>query len=335
MIMEANTAAAPLPDSETQPNKRSRKKSIVWEHFTLKTLGPGCVKAYCKRCGKEFACVTDSKQIGTSHLKRHLSSGSCQRNDPENGASGVVASACSPNKRARTAPRVANALLAMRETVGKVRESVKYVKSSEDHEKKFFDLKRQLQVPGVMELFDQYWRERCLILAVAAAMDPRCKMKHVESTFAKMFGENAEVWIKMAEVGLHELFVEYIVQMLPPSSTNSDEGNEAMLKMELLMLSSTATDSEEGNHTMIKTDLPVLSSTATSGDEGNEAKPKTEACHEGLLDGSLFGAEELSDIDFFMSDFTPINPELNEYLEEPLEPNDLLMMGGRYFWFKT
>ncbi|XP_045830074.1 zinc finger BED domain-containing protein DAYSLEEPER-like isoform X2 [Trifolium pratense] len=78
--------------------------------------------------------------------------------------------------------------------------------------------------------FDQYWRESCLILAVAVAMDPRHKMKLVESIFAKIFGENAKQWITIVENGLHELFIEYNTEMLHFTTIDADEGDDIMLK---------------------------------------------------------------------------------------------------------
>lgn len=63
--------------SEAQPNKRRRKISVVWEHFTIETVGPGCTKACCKLCKKSFAYITGSKLAGTSHLKRHIALGIC------------------------------------------------------------------------------------------------------------------------------------------------------------------------------------------------------------------------------------------------------------------
>jgi len=62
---------------ETQPNKRRKKKSIVWEHFTIETVSPGCRRACCKVCKQSFAYSTGSKVAGTSHLKRHIAKGSC------------------------------------------------------------------------------------------------------------------------------------------------------------------------------------------------------------------------------------------------------------------
>ncbi|XP_022749645.1 zinc finger BED domain-containing protein DAYSLEEPER-like [Durio zibethinus] len=62
---------------ETQPNKRRKKKSIVWEYFTIENVSPGCRRACCKRCKQSFAYSTGSKVAGTSHLKRHIAKGTC------------------------------------------------------------------------------------------------------------------------------------------------------------------------------------------------------------------------------------------------------------------
>ncbi|KZV50209.1 zinc finger BED domain-containing protein DAYSLEEPER-like [Dorcoceras hygrometricum] len=67
----------PLIDPVAQPTKRRKKKSIVWEHFTIETVGPGCRRACCKQCKQSFAYSTGSKVAGTSHLKRHIAKGTC------------------------------------------------------------------------------------------------------------------------------------------------------------------------------------------------------------------------------------------------------------------
>ncbi|VFQ67393.1 unnamed protein product [Cuscuta campestris] len=67
----------PPNSSETQPNKRRKKKSIVWEHFTIEAVGDGCRKACCKECKQLFAYSQGSKVSGTSHLKRHIAKGAC------------------------------------------------------------------------------------------------------------------------------------------------------------------------------------------------------------------------------------------------------------------
>ncbi|XP_054821428.1 zinc finger BED domain-containing protein DAYSLEEPER-like [Prosopis cineraria] len=72
---------------ETQPSKRRKKKSVVWEHFTIETISPGCRRACCKQCKQSFAYSTGSKVAGTSHLKRHIAKGTCSallRNQQQN-----------------------------------------------------------------------------------------------------------------------------------------------------------------------------------------------------------------------------------------------------------
>ncbi|XP_044464180.1 zinc finger BED domain-containing protein DAYSLEEPER-like isoform X2 [Mangifera indica] len=66
-----------VTSQETQPNKRRKKKSIVWEHFTIETVSAGCRRACCKQCKQSFAYSTGSKVAGTSHLKRHIAKGTC------------------------------------------------------------------------------------------------------------------------------------------------------------------------------------------------------------------------------------------------------------------
>ncbi|KAJ7978967.1 zinc finger BED domain-containing protein DAYSLEEPER-like [Quillaja saponaria] len=72
---------------EVQPNKGRKKKSMVWEHFTIETVSPGCRRACCNQCKQSFAYSTGSKVAGTSHLKRHIAKGTCPallRNQEQN-----------------------------------------------------------------------------------------------------------------------------------------------------------------------------------------------------------------------------------------------------------
>lgn len=111
--MEIDALVSPIMnneqlDSETQPIKCRRKKSVVWEHFTVEKVGAGCTRAYCKQCKKSFAYISGSKLAGTSHLKRHIALGICPASRPKNqqspyfktGNSGDTA----PRKRARATP---------------------------------------------------------------------------------------------------------------------------------------------------------------------------------------------------------------------------------------
>ncbi|XP_024980646.1 zinc finger BED domain-containing protein DAYSLEEPER-like [Cynara cardunculus var. scolymus] len=67
----------PMNDVETQPTKNRKKKSIVWEYFTIENVGAGCRRACCMQCKQSFAYSTGTKVAGTSHLKRHIAKGGC------------------------------------------------------------------------------------------------------------------------------------------------------------------------------------------------------------------------------------------------------------------
>ncbi|KAJ7962834.1 zinc finger BED domain-containing protein DAYSLEEPER-like [Quillaja saponaria] len=70
--------------SESQPNKRGRRTSIVWEHFTLADVAPDQKRAYCNECNKSYAYSTGTKVSGTSHLKRHIDRKKCKNNCQKN-----------------------------------------------------------------------------------------------------------------------------------------------------------------------------------------------------------------------------------------------------------
>ncbi|CAL5327640.1 unnamed protein product [Camellia sinensis] len=587
MDMDIPTNNSEPPSLDGNSNKRRRKKSIVWEYFTIETVGAGCTRACCKQCKKSFAYITGSKLAGTSHLKRHIALGICpvsRRNNEENNqlipytpgikTDGAASGTDPPRKRYRTTPvfasipfnqnicnheiakmiilhdyplnivehtgffdfvrnlqpqfnmvsfdaiqreclgiylrekqsllnlldgipgrmsltldmltsdqtlgyvfltghfidvdwklnrRILNvitvpspdsevafnhavvaclrdwsldsklltltldqsfandtvrenlrgllsiknplilsgqlligncyarvlsclaqdALGSMKETIKKVRESVKYVKTSDAIEEKFFELKQQLQVPSMKSLiiddqtkwnttyhmlvaaselkevfscldtsdpnyketpsmdewkqvetlctylkllfdaanilitttyptantffhevwkiqlelthasmsedpfisnlikplqekFDKYWKDTSLVLASAVVMDPRFKMKLVEFSFSRIYSEDAEAWMKIVDEGVRELFLEYIVQSLPPP-----------------------TFVEEGNEVVGKTELPDQEGTLLSTGDG------------------------LSDFEVYISEITgdqQMKSELDQYLEESLLP---------------
>ncbi|XP_061366628.1 zinc finger BED domain-containing protein DAYSLEEPER-like isoform X2 [Gastrolobium bilobum] len=568
---------------ETQPIKRRKKKSMVWEHFTIETVSPGCRRACCNRCKQSFAYSTGSKVAGTSHLKRHIAKGTCpallHNQDPNQltpytprlSGSGAGNASNTPKRRyrshitpykvfdqdrgrheiarmiimhdhplhmvedpgfvafvknlqpqfnmvtfntvqgdcvatylmekqnliryfqrlpgrvcltldiwtssqsvgyvfitghfvdtdwklqrrilnvvmepypdsdsaishavavclsdwnlegrlfsitcnqaltevalenlrpllslknplilngqllignciARTLSNVANDLLSLAQgIVNKIRESVKYVKTSESHEEKFLELKQQLQVPSERSLFiddqtqwnttyqmlvaaselkevfscldtsdpdykgrptiqdwklvetlctylkplfdaaniltttthptaitffhevwkleldltravmnedpfisnltksmqekiDKYWRDCSLVLVIAVVMDPRFKMKLVEFSFTKIYGENADVYIKIVDDGIHELFYEYVALPLPLTPAYVEEGSA-------------------GSHMKV----------------------------EGSPGGTLLSDNGLTDFDAYIMETTSqqMKSELDQYLEESLLP---------------
>ncbi|KAK9697873.1 hypothetical protein RND81_08G066300 [Saponaria officinalis] len=100
---------------DIQPGKRRKKKSIVWEHFTIETVSAGCRRACCKVCKQSFAYSTGSKVAGTSHLKRHIAKGTCpvilrqqEKNQlspylPKSGGTETTSTVQQPKRRYRTA----------------------------------------------------------------------------------------------------------------------------------------------------------------------------------------------------------------------------------------
>uniref|UniRef100_A0A7N0VI31 BED-type domain-containing protein n=1 Tax=Kalanchoe fedtschenkoi TaxID=63787 RepID=A0A7N0VI31_KALFE len=74
---EDNQLAMVDSEVETQPAKRRKKKSLVWDHFVIEDVGSGNRRAFCKQCKQSFAYSTGSKVAGTSHLKRHIDKGTC------------------------------------------------------------------------------------------------------------------------------------------------------------------------------------------------------------------------------------------------------------------
>ncbi|XP_037445775.1 zinc finger BED domain-containing protein RICESLEEPER 2-like [Triticum urartu] len=72
----------PLVSADVSPptsSRRRKKKSPVWEHFTIQHV-PGdkrCRIACCNLCKGTFAYSSGAKIAGTSHLKRHIIQGSC------------------------------------------------------------------------------------------------------------------------------------------------------------------------------------------------------------------------------------------------------------------
>ncbi|KAI4356677.1 hypothetical protein L6164_000682 [Bauhinia variegata] len=63
-------------------------------------------------------------------------------------------------------------------------------------------------------------------------MDPRFKMKLVEFSFPKIYGDDAHVYIKIVDDGIHELFHEYVNLPLPLTPAYAEEGSAGGMKMD-------------------------------------------------------------------------------------------------------
>ncbi|GAA0171204.1 hypothetical protein LIER_25294 [Lithospermum erythrorhizon] len=112
--------------------------------------------------------------------------------------------------------------------------------------------------------FDTYWKSCCFILAIAVVMDPRFKMKLVEFSFQKIYGdEKAPEYVKTVDEGLHELFLEYTA--LPSSlSSTLDNGNNGTVKAE----GRQGGDAADNGHALMDFDMYIK--------QTNSQDPKTE-----------------------------------------------------------
>ncbi|XP_021888431.1 zinc finger BED domain-containing protein RICESLEEPER 1-like [Carica papaya] len=121
-------------------------------------------------------------------------------------------------------------------------------------------------------------------------MDPRFKMKLIEFSFSKIYGEDAGMWIKIIDDNVHELFYEYSTPALPPPETFVGGGNEIVPKTETLEGAS----QESHNIDVSSQDVTLIS----------------------VGDG-------LSDFEVYISEITStqqMKSELDQYLEESLLP---------------
>ncbi|XP_073276130.1 zinc finger BED domain-containing protein DAYSLEEPER-like [Primulina huaijiensis] len=85
---------------------------------------------------------------------------------------------------------------------------------------------------SMQEKFENYWNSSWIVLAIAVVMDPRFKMKLVEFSFSKNYGEEAAFYIKTIEDGIHELFLEYVSLPLPLTAAYVEEANGITVKLE-------------------------------------------------------------------------------------------------------
>ncbi|KAF3576016.1 hypothetical protein DY000_02033541 [Brassica cretica] len=140
-------------EMSTPPIKRRKKKSKVWEHFTIGVTEPGCRRAFCKGCNQSFAYSSGTKgklfSVAFNHpasktAVENIRSLLCVRNPGVLDGQLVIG-----NCVAKTFSGLAkDALEKGKDVIKKIRDSVKHVKTSESHEERFVELKEQLQVPS-------------------------------------------------------------------------------------------------------------------------------------------------------------------------------------------
>ncbi|KAK9666385.1 hypothetical protein RND81_14G181300 [Saponaria officinalis] len=90
-------------------------------------------------------------------------------------------------------------------------------------------------VRPLSEKFDMYWRDCCVVLAMAVVMDPRYKLKLVRFTLTKLYGEDeGDIWVRTIDESMHDLYFEYIAQTLPLPSIHVDQRYDEYIKAESL-----------------------------------------------------------------------------------------------------
>ncbi|MCL7037235.1 hypothetical protein MKW94_024770 [Papaver nudicaule] len=108
------------------------------------------------------------------------------------------------------------------------------------------DFERDLVEP-MKEKWDKYWSSCNLVLAFAVVMDPRFKMKFVEYSFGKIYGDNASSYVKIVDDGIHELYSEYVIQPLMMTAANAELRNsENIIKTEATEVSISSTEASLG-----------------------------------------------------------------------------------------
>ncbi|KAE8713948.1 Pentatricopeptide repeat superfamily protein [Hibiscus syriacus] len=185
------------------------------------------------------------------------------------------------------------------------------------------------------EKFDRYWSDCFLVLAIAVVMDPRFKMKLVEFSFSRIYGDDAGMWIKIVDDGIHELYHEYTIHEVPPRETFVEERNESGIP-------------EDNGSIIPKTELPENGFLQEGlSEEGYlQEGPSQEACHEmphqevtchemphqevasqeaPSSDPLISIGDGLSDFEVYISGISvsqQTRSELDQYLEESLLPRE-------------
>uniref|UniRef100_A0A1D1YIR7 Putative AC transposase n=2 Tax=Anthurium amnicola TaxID=1678845 RepID=A0A1D1YIR7_9ARAE len=176
------------------------------------------------------------------------------------------------------------------------------------------------------EKFDKYWKDCSLVLAIALVMDPRFKMKLVEFSFTKIYGDDAARYIKVVNDGVHDLYFEYIAQPLPLTPAfveqQSDANNPAVPNNTGVTATTDAMDTTPPSSHANMTNLqPVASDGAT----GTTAAVGSAAVTNGSarVGGTASTGDRLLDFDIYISEMgvnQQTKCELDQYLEESLVP---------------
>lgn len=145
------------------------------------------------------------------------------------------------------------------------------------------------------EKFDKYWKDCSLVLAIAVVMDPRFKLKLVEFSFSKIYGEDSPRYLKVVSDGINELYQEYVAQPLPLTPAYVEQG-------------------EEANHAGAGAGAGAANQSSNENEKSKKNAPTAPVGASG---------DKLEDFDMYLSEIAvtqPARPEIEQYLEEALVP---------------
>ncbi|KAL7152563.1 hypothetical protein ABFS83_04G105800 [Erythranthe nasuta] len=83
------------------------------------------------------------------------------------------------------------------------------------------------------EKFMRYWESCNLVIAMAAVMDPRMKMDYVAFNSTRIYGEDADTWVKIVNDSLHELFLQYVMHSHLGPAFAEEEAIDPLVKIEM------------------------------------------------------------------------------------------------------
>ncbi|KAK9288679.1 hypothetical protein L1049_017142 [Liquidambar formosana] len=83
----------------------------------------------------------------------------------------------------------------------------------------------------MLKTFDQYWKDMFLVLAIAAVLDPRFKMKYIEFSSSKYEGSDGNSKVTMVVESIHSLYEDYVTHN-PQKENSPTESSPPLLEDE-------------------------------------------------------------------------------------------------------
>ncbi|EAY91763.1 hypothetical protein OsI_13406 [Oryza sativa Indica Group] len=206
-------------------SRRRRKKSLVWEHFTIEAVSGGATRACCKLCKQTFAYSSGSKIAGTSHLKRHITLGSCPKIKNQEHKLALTPAVGTDNDGEGTVERPSKRRYRY----------TGYANAAFDQDRSCSYLAKMI----ILHDYPLHIVQQPAFTTFIDSLQPRFRvvdvetmegeMKLVEFSYSKIYGVEAAKYVKVVDDAVHELYKEYVAQPLPltPAYVEQGDGNNA------------------------------------------------------------------------------------------------------------